>query len=258
MEALNKKYDTTLTAWFELNKTDEFARTLLYSEVPSHYKWFENQWKKRVLNSNNVISRIYSVSPSEIERFHLRLLLLNVKGATSFDDLLTVNGKKCKSFKEAAKERELIEDDDEWDKCLDEARFFKMPRLLRQLFVQICYWNNPYDVKALFEKHLDYLIEDYLRSLSREQSINVCLYEFNKYFQLFGKKCEDYGLPKPAELIESEHDFDLNHEEEGKKASEMYAKLNRKQKEAFDKVIEYCDMSFDSSKCIFIDGPGGL
>ena len=40
----------------------------------------------------NVIGRMYSISPTQTELFHLRLLLLTVKGAKSFDDIRTVNG----------------------------------------------------------------------------------------------------------------------------------------------------------------------
>ena len=36
---------------------------------------------------SDVIRRIYLVNPNEGGRFYLRLLLLNVKGATSFEDL---------------------------------------------------------------------------------------------------------------------------------------------------------------------------
>ena len=35
---------------------------------------------------------MYSVSPTNIELYNLRLLLLVVKGATSYEDLRTVNG----------------------------------------------------------------------------------------------------------------------------------------------------------------------
>jgi hypothetical protein len=54
---------------YELHKhnSDSFAKTLLYSEIPSYYKWEKNQWVKRSSNAKRVISRIYAVSPSESE-----------------------------------------------------------------------------------------------------------------------------------------------------------------------------------------------
>lgn len=49
-----------------------------------------SHWVKRS-NYFNCVGRMYSVSPTQIELFRLRLLLLTVKGAISFDDLKTVN-----------------------------------------------------------------------------------------------------------------------------------------------------------------------
>ena len=41
--------------------------------------------------------------PRYLERFALRLLAKEVKGAESFDDYLTVDGEKCATFADAAK-----------------------------------------------------------------------------------------------------------------------------------------------------------
>ncbi|XP_065317560.1 uncharacterized protein LOC135925912 [Gordionus sp. m RMFG-2023] len=92
---------TTLTAWFELNKTDLNARQYLYGEIPYHYV-FTNYHLKLRKKRLNVISRMYSLHPNSGERFFLRLLLLHVCGATSFDYLKTINGILMSTFKEAA------------------------------------------------------------------------------------------------------------------------------------------------------------
>jgi hypothetical protein len=49
------------------------------------------------------------------------LLFLYVKAACSYQDLLTFNSIVYSTFIEAAKERSLLEDDYEWEKCLDDA-----------------------------------------------------------------------------------------------------------------------------------------
>jgi hypothetical protein len=41
------------------------------------------------------------VQPIEGERYYLRILLTHVIGATSFDNLKTINGQICRTFKEA-------------------------------------------------------------------------------------------------------------------------------------------------------------
>lgn len=70
-------------------------------------------WQQRKKNFN-VIGHMYSVSPSQIELFHLRLLLINIKGAKSFEDLRTVNGILNETYMSACLAAGLIEDDQEW------------------------------------------------------------------------------------------------------------------------------------------------
>jgi len=66
---------------------------------------------------------MYSISPTQTELFHttitLRLLLLTVKGAISFDDLRIVNEEEYQSFSAACLALGLIEDDDEWKRALN-------------------------------------------------------------------------------------------------------------------------------------------
>ena len=48
-EALEKAKDTTLTAYFKLNQSDQEAAQLLYKEIPEHYVWDKTKghWTKR-------------------------------------------------------------------------------------------------------------------------------------------------------------------------------------------------------------------
>lgn len=73
--ALVKK-ETALTQYFILNKNDPNARTILYRNIPEHYCYDGNNktWKLRK-KKVKVIGRVCSVSPKDIERFHLKLLL---------------------------------------------------------------------------------------------------------------------------------------------------------------------------------------
>ena len=50
--------DTTLTAWFKLNKEDESAKKLLYHEIPNHYSFYTKRWKLRRLPTDDVIGRM--------------------------------------------------------------------------------------------------------------------------------------------------------------------------------------------------------
>ncbi|GFU94109.1 ATP-dependent DNA helicase [Trichonephila clavipes] len=87
---------TTLTAFFTLCQEDAFARTLLYSEVPSYYTW--NETKKVFIRRRrgepvdgqpgifreNTIGRLYTVHPNQDECFYLRMLLVNDAWSRSF------------------------------------------------------------------------------------------------------------------------------------------------------------------------------
>ncbi|KAG5860967.1 hypothetical protein JTB14_023884 [Gonioctena quinquepunctata] len=68
---------------------------------------------------------IAEVSPSEgqIEKFFLRVLLKRIRGATSFDNLLTLDdGQVCETFREACQRRNwLVEQGVELEKWLREA-----------------------------------------------------------------------------------------------------------------------------------------
>ena len=95
-EALAEAEDrsTMLTAWFKLNSSSDDARHLLYTEIPQHYVFQRNKkaWVARKIGAKRIVPRMYSVSARDTERFFLRILLLHVKGATSYEYLRTVDG----------------------------------------------------------------------------------------------------------------------------------------------------------------------
>ncbi|XP_058799382.1 uncharacterized protein LOC131668913 [Phymastichus coffea] len=143
IENLNQA-SSKLLDYFKLNIENENARCYLYSDIPSFFTYKKEKidgvsvtkWTTRKKHFN-CIGRMFSVSPTQVELFHLRLLLLHVRGATSFDSLKTVNGIVQPTFTAACLELGLIEDDQEWAKAMEEATLWMMPRRLRQLFTRI-------------------------------------------------------------------------------------------------------------------------
>ena len=57
------------------------------------------------------MGKVYTVSPFDGENFNLHVLLNHVKGPIGFDDLLTVNEITYPTFKQAAEQRGLLEND---------------------------------------------------------------------------------------------------------------------------------------------------
>ncbi|XP_055961074.1 uncharacterized protein LOC126671880 [Mercurialis annua] len=107
-------------------------------------------WERR--KKGNVIGRVNAANSIEGERYYMRLLLSHVKGPKSFEDLLTVDGTKCNSFKESAIKRNLLESDQSASECMSEAVAFQMPRELRRLFAILLVYSEPTDVREIEEE----------------------------------------------------------------------------------------------------------
>ena len=86
--------DTMLTGWFRLNQNDPTSQHLIYPDLPYHYVWNKSRknWQIRKRGQETIISRMYNASVREGERYFLRVLLLHVPGATSFENLRTFEG----------------------------------------------------------------------------------------------------------------------------------------------------------------------
>ena len=94
-----------------------------------------------------ILSRMYLVNPKDQERYFIRLLLLHVKAATSFENLRTVNCVIHPTLYEAAVIKHLVNEDEEWDRCLKEATQLQFPTVLCELFSFICFYHNPINAR---------------------------------------------------------------------------------------------------------------
>jgi hypothetical protein len=253
LEAASTK-ETTLTAWFKLNQNDPSANDYLYTEIPEHYVFDKkaNSWRPRERYCK-LISRMYTVSMNEAERYYLRLLLLNVKGATSFEHLKTVNNVLYETFKEAAIHRNLLADDKEWEEALEEAGSFQMPNQLRQLFAFICIFGSPKDPKSLWEKFRLLLIEDYVKNGIETRAEQLAMRKIEDILRLHGKSYQNFNLPEPSRFRSDQTFYVEDEKIEGEKNKSM---LNEQQRSAFDKIMSAIEKK-GKNNCFFLDGPGG-
>ncbi|PIA58920.1 hypothetical protein AQUCO_00400047v1 [Aquilegia coerulea] len=93
-KAENQK--SSLTAYFDWYEKNPTTKAYTYQQFSEHFRW---------------------------------LLLTVVKGPPSFESLYSVDGIKHKTYREACIARGLLEDDNEWDKCLEEAVIMKTDTL---------------------------------------------------------------------------------------------------------------------------------
>lgn len=84
--------------------------------------------------ADDVLTRMKMIYISVGELFYLRTLLLYVC-ATSYQELKTFNGNTYSTFQEAAYARNIVDDENECLKCMEENLVFCTPHELRSLFV---------------------------------------------------------------------------------------------------------------------------
>lgn len=117
---------STLTAYLDLvaesrdkpaeDPDRQLLAKILYSEIPKYYVWEqkERKWKRRVKVKKPNLGRLAAASPNSGDRFYLRVLLQEVPGCATFEELRTHNGTVFSTFKEACVSRGLARDDREY------------------------------------------------------------------------------------------------------------------------------------------------
>ena len=283
-ERVNEPPRTTLTAFFLLCQKDDFAKNLLYCNVPKYYTWDASGkiFKRRIQGSavdnypgiyeTDALGRVYTVHPNNFECFFLRLLLHTVKGPTSFEALRTINDQICRTFREACLLHGLLEDDLQWDATMSEAATAQSPARLRNLFVLILTTCGPSDPKQLWESYKESLTEDILREARRQNpgmNLNYTPDMFNqvliiledKILQLTGKEFEDFDLPTPQrnrsnslsrEMLR-ETSYDVKELDAYVAANEPLLVLD--QRAAYKAILDQIQRKVGG--IIFLDAPGG-
>jgi hypothetical protein len=200
--------------------------------------------------------------PAEGERYYLRLLLNHVRGATSFEDLRTVEGVIFSTFREAAERRGIIESDDSISDCLTEAATFQMPYALRRLFATILVFCEVTNIRTLWERHFETMSEDFRRDgVSSNESIEQkVLRDIGDLLYSMGKDIRNFDLPDLLDIHDLENLDQRELMEElsivvAKEDIELCATLNEEQRLAFNEILDH--VLHKKSRVFFIDGPGG-
>ena len=127
----------------------DIARSLTYQEFPNRFVLQSDRdnpqskvWHLRQRNTFALGQMIY-VPPTAGEKFHLRMLLMIVKGPQSFDDLKMVDGEVCETFHDACLRCGLLEDDGEWRICLQDAAEIQTGSQLCHLFTTLLLFCTP-------------------------------------------------------------------------------------------------------------------
>ena len=211
------------------------------------------------------------VGPTAGERFHLRMLLMVVRGPTSFDDLKTVDGEVCETFHEACLKRGLLEDDGEWDICLQDAAEIQTGSQLCHLFTTLLLFCTPTQPNILWIKFREKICDDLrhkLHQLGRTTVTQNDIFDFglhliNDILHDSGHSLSDFpSMPQPTShwsdtvhnrLISQQMNYDSH--SEAITAHQLMSSLNEDQQYAFQEI--WRSIMHKEGKTFFIDGFGG-
>ena len=98
-----------------------------------------------------MVARLNLVSPKDIERFHLKLLLQHVRGPTSFEAFRTIDGVVHVSFHETARVLGICKSDTYMQEILSDAASVMTSDKLRHFFVYLII-SGEIDALAMWEK----------------------------------------------------------------------------------------------------------
>ncbi|OWZ12200.1 LOW QUALITY PROTEIN: Helitron helicase [Phytophthora megakarya] len=263
---------TTLTSFFMLCLAEpEVAGKMLYKDIPTVYRWDKKsklwvQYKRYVPS----LGRVVHVSPQDPELFYLRLLLCYRRRPTSFEDLRTIDNVMYPTFHEAAMAAGYLENDREWEECLLEASYERMPYQLRQLFGTILstgimgtrtslVYSLPGSPLGLWERFKSDLSEDFQRGLRMDADDRKVefktLKSLDNILRINGKTLENYGLPV---LEDYREEADANEQDTGGlTTAAMVTRLNPNQQDIFDQVISAVESPEVGQTLFFVGGPGG-
>ncbi|XP_044010203.1 uncharacterized protein LOC122853855 [Aphidius gifuensis] len=285
-ERLENVRNTTLMAFFELCSRDDFAKTLLYIEVSSYFTFTNNRFNRRKQGSpveqypgvkkSNMLGRVYTVHPTNVECYYLRMLLHHVRGPTSFVDLKTVDDVIHPTFQRACQALGLLEDESHWNATLEEAVLFQSASNLRELFVTMIAFCHITNLTELWETHresmsLDILQQERHRSGNRDFAVTpyilnktLILIE-NDLLKISGKKLSDFNMESPsrtddnddnflrdrAYIAETSYDLDIlsNYIQENE------PKLTDDQQAVYNTILQ--SVLQNTGKLFFLDAPGG-
>lgn len=274
LRAANER--TMLTAFFAANAANDafglIARRYTYQEFPQHFTWKATQKRWDIRKQGFALGRMYFVSPTSGERFYLRLLLTVVRGPTSFENLRSYRSVTYPSFREACRARGLLQDDQEWRHCLEDAATMQTGTRLRYLFATLLCYCNPSQPDILWRDFRAHICDDLRHRLiahmgrsspSDEDVFDYGLYLLDQCLRELGSSLSNYPeMPRSQQDWEARTEnrfvaeqLDYDRDVERALAEEHIRLLPDEQRAAFTQIME--SVASTEGGVFFLNGPGG-
>lgn len=126
------------------------------------------------------------------------MLLTKVRGATSFEELKTVNGICFSNFRDVCKKYSLLDDDKKWHEVLEQCVADGLPPQIRQLFVHIIVNCKVTDLGHLWKYHWEKMVDDILlKRRNRTGDNTLVLDDMQLHFFAIAGILQEIGMPLP-------------------------------------------------------------
>ena len=211
------------------------------------------------------------VGPTAGKKFYLRTLLMIVKGPTSFENLRMTDGQLCETFHDACVRRGLLENDGEWEVCLQDAADIQTGSQLRRLFATLLLFCTPSQPNLLWIQFRSTICDDLrhkLHELGRTTVTQDEIYDFGLHlidnilcdsghtlsdFPPMPQSSLNWSSTLHNRLVSQQCDYDSA--SEAVAAQQYTSSLNNDQRHAFEKI--WRSITCNEGKTFFIDGFGG-
>ncbi|KAK1435160.1 hypothetical protein QVD17_00920 [Tagetes erecta] len=260
---------TTLTEWLYNNRIDPSARDLKYVDYLSRYKWdvSKKSWDIRTSSKTPAIGRLIYINPGCGETFYLRLLLSHQTGCCTFDDIRTVAGETCTTYRAACEKLGLLGDDEEWNHTFEEAAAWATATELRQLFTHMLLYCDISNPTTLLDNQWLRMADDVsIRHgpVCEEDKMQYVLYELEVLLRSIAtpSSLSNYGLPMPNpaalevlsnRLLMDEKNYDRN--QLSIEYHSSVATLHENQRRVHDHVL--VSLENHEQSLVFVYGHGG-
>ncbi|KAH7679123.1 DNA helicase protein [Dioscorea alata] len=235
---------------------------------------FETSTSNKIDEVQNYLDcRYLSAYETLGEIYFLRLLLNEIKGPKTYDDLRTIDGITYQTYREACFTLGLLGDDNEWSNALMQAAQWATGAELQQLFVTIILFCEVGDKKTLFLKNWHLLADDIQYRLRKtfhkpnykipdEYLKNYLLVALKDILHKHSSSLQENDLPLPQSvnmsnisnhLFQEEMSYNINQLQ--KDHLSMLGKLNQEQLIIYAKILE--TVNTGEGGMFFVYGHGG-
>jgi len=266
----------SLTSFFKVNADPgplgEEAWKHTYQEFPQYFVWNDNEKRWTLRQRGFALGRMYFIKPTAGEQFYHRTLLTVVKCPKSFEDLCRVPGHQgpLPTFHVACVARGLLEDDGEWQLCLQEACEMQTGTQVRHLFATFLLFRPPAQPEVLWNDFRHFICDDLGHRLWAMgiQNPTDDIYDYGLFlldtilgdsghsledFPSMPRSVRDWAALNVNPLIAEQLSY--NQEVEWADLDSRLPCLNAEQWSAFERSIS--SINDEQGKIFFLHGSGG-